>query len=886
MCKYHYDAATRLIAVLVASALTGCAVFHGPAAPLTDGPAAGAGWTGLFPAPGDLRAASAAEVCRLGRDYEQGWPHDNVIRAANSASFTPSFAGDQCTFEHLAYALYAFDVTEFTGEAVLHAYFDVAGDAGCCWVGLADYARKRWDWARLPTVEDLHSALPITLAGRQAGGVMPLAIVFTGMQPWQLNQLKLGSGAEALPGDWPVAGHDRSHTHHSTLVASQTGKLEWRFGTYGAGSPLTGVATGANGLIYAAAGDSLYAFEATGRQVWACGGVAPSTAPVVAPDGTVYVGGSLLHPGLHAVSSSGALLWSYSTGTDAAAYVHKDPAIAPDGTVYFANDSGFLGAINPDGTQRWSRQMPNVSCSPAVDSTGAVCIGYTTGGWDVIGHLLVVNADGSNKWTTTLSPVHSRPGIGPADEVYCNAQSRSGVNLLCFGADGSVQWSRGDYNLSASSEIAVAPDGTLYAGGKTGLLYAIEPDGDMKWSVDTGYELSAGPALGPTGKICVGSSAGGLHAFNAQGVELWSVPSAGIVSRPAGDAYGAFYACGEDALLYGVSAGGVLVWKAGAGGAIRGCPVAAADGTVYCGSADGYLYALMPDGTQKWRFHTGGGIAGSPALGPDGTVYAGSADYKLYAVSPDGILRWTFDTTGVVESSPCVGPDGTIYFGSDDTYFYAVNPDGTPAWSFKTVYLVTGSPAVGDDGEVYVSSWDRRVYALSPDGTEDWNYRTAGRVKSSPVLGPDGKVYAACEISSEAGMIYALLSDGRVAWSYATEGGVISSLALREDGTVFAASELTASGGGGILYSINRDGFLRWKLAGVPCNNEGPALGADETLYIGTLDGRVLALTDTGHTAAVLWSCDAMGGALGAPAIAGGKLYIGGSAGCLFAFGD
>jgi len=318
-----------------------------------------------------------------------------------------------------------------------------------------------------------------------------------------------------------------------------------------------------------------------------------------------------------------------------------------------------------------------------------------------------------------------------------------------------------------TSSPAVGEDGAIYvgspddseeAGSREGKLYAVNPDGTLKWELRVEGGMSSSPAVGEDGAIYVGS---------------------GVTTG--------------DGKLYAVSPDGRLKWAFPTEGRGTSSPAVGEDGTIYAGSENGKLYAVKPDGTLKWEIQTEKEVFSSPAARPNGTVYAGSRDGRLYAVGPDGELEWTFPTGGKVESSPAIGVDGTIYAGSWDGKLYAVSPNGRLKWAFPTEGAVSSSPAIGEDGTVYAGSEDGNLYAVSPDGELEWKLAAGGWVYSSPAVGDDGTIYA----GSEDGNLYAVSPDGELEWKLATEGWVSSSPAVGEDGTVYAGST------DGHLYAVH-----------------------------------------------------------------------------------
>jgi outer membrane protein assembly factor BamB len=292
------------------------------------------------------------------------------------------------------------------------------------------------------------------------------------------------------------------------------------------------------------------------------------------------------------------------------------------------------------------------------------------------------------------------------------------------------------------SSPAIAPDGTIYVGSQDDYVYALNPDGTLKWRYLTGDVVRSSPAIAADGTIYVGSYDNRLYALNPDGTLKWSYLTGGNVSSsPAIAADGTIIFGSSDNRIYALNPDSTLRWSYVTAGAVYSSPSIAPDSTIYCGSDDNYLYALTAEGTLKWRYAAAGNIETSPAIAADGTAYFGSFDDALYALNPDSTLKWTFHTSGQVRSSPAIAPDGTICFGSTDNYFYALNPDGTLRWWYMTGDNVNSSPAISSNGTIYFGSDDNYLYALGADSVLTWSYPTAFNIESSPTIGPDGTVY-------------------------------------------------------------------------------------------------------------------------------------------------
>ncbi|MCL4557114.1 MAG: PQQ-binding-like beta-propeller repeat protein [Deltaproteobacteria bacterium] len=332
----------------------------------------------------------------------------------------------------------------------------------------------------------------------------------------------------------------------------------------------------------------------------------------------------------------------------------------------------------------------------------------------------------------------------------------------------------------------------------TGLspINTIATTGVLKWSYLTGQSIFSSPAIGADGTIYVGSNDGKLYAINPNGTLKWSytMNPMGIWTTPAIGADGTIYVS-EDK-LYAINPNGTLKWSSPIGsGTGYSSPAIGADGTIYVGADK--LYAINPNGTPKWSYNMGNGFLSSPAIGADGSIYIGAGDYNLYAINPDGTEKWSYATGDMIYSSPAIGADGTIYVGSYDKSLYAINPDGTEKWSYATGDMIYSSPAIGADGTIYVGSYDMNLYAIAPTGGLKWSYTTDAGICASPAIGADGTIYVgSCNVTNFGQTIYAINQFG-IKWKYTTSGPIHSSPAIGADGTIYVGS------GDKSLYAIH-----------------------------------------------------------------------------------
>jgi len=315
----------------------------------------------------------------------------------------------------------------------------------------------------------------------------------------------------------------------------------------------------------------------------------------------------------------------------------------------------------------------------------------------------------------------------------------------------------------------IAQDGTIIFGDRGSNMYAVYPNGTLKWHRKLDGQVWSTPALADDGAIYVGTMDHGFYALNPNGSLRWHYTwYAGIASSPAiapdGTIYYGNMAGGDEGYICALNPDGTLKWKYLTGYLITSDPAIGPDGTVYIGSGDTYLYAMNPDGTLKWRFKTGDIVKGQASIAADGTMYIGSFDEYLYALYPNnGTMKWKCHTGGS-EGTPAIAADGTIYVGSDK--LYAVYPNGTIRWGFYLgpwEYISQSCPAISADGTIYVGTYIDEVdggdiIAVNPDGTERWRKLITANawVRSSPAIANDGTVYIG-SASDDAGNSYGYL---------------------------------------------------------------------------------------------------------------------------------
>lgn len=317
------------------------------------------------------------------------------------------------------------------------------------------------------------------------------------------------------------------------------------------------------------------------------------------------------------------------------------------------------------------------------------------------------------KYNTGESIVRSVPVVDAHGSIYFVLDHRADSSaklldeLVKLDVTGNFVWSFDinpslvpDETSKGSSSPAIGPDGTVYAAGDA--LYALDPDGSLKWSAgNSPYVLRSPPTVAPGGVIYLGAHNYPLKAFDpVDGSVLWSifgVPFDFFFGAPVIGQDGTIYLGDDSGVLYAVNPGGFVDWtydiaSTGYSGNIRSSPAIGSDGTIFFGTSQGSsvprFFALKANGTLKWYFApeeladsvpiTNLDFYSSPAIGEDGTVFTGHEFGLVYALDPaDGSVKWQYDAMlAFTQASLTLKSDGTLYIGRLYGNFYAIKTDG------------------------------------------------------------------------------------------------------------------------------------------------------------------------------------------------------------------
>jgi outer membrane protein assembly factor BamB len=333
------------------------------------------------------------------------------------------------------------------------------------------------------------------------------------------------------------------------------------------------------------------------------------------------------------------------------------------------------------------------------------------------------------------------------------------------------------WQFSADDRIvstpALAEDGTIYFNSPK-FLYALSPDGKMKWRYFPGAELNTSPMVGPAGAIYIADTTCIVHALNPDGSKRWlaqvgpAQPFKGALgppcSMPATPALAA-----PNLLLIGNSNGHIIGVDPRSGATVDQfknvagpvSPEIPETGTAVEGG--GALALFDSIGRVSWTVRLSDGRASvnfrTPAITAEKTIAVAGWDQKLHAYNPNGTLKWEFP--GDWTANPVITFDGTIYVGGPgDAGLVALTPNGNKLWQIPMA--VPGSPALAADGTIYVpgryagtakdNNWFWAMYAVTREGAVKWRLTVDAPVANSPAIAPDGTVYFGTDSSGVSGV--------------------------------------------------------------------------------------------------------------------------------------
>jgi outer membrane protein assembly factor BamB len=265
-------------------------------------------------------------------------------------------------------------------------------------------------------------------------------------------------------------------------------------------------------------------------------------------------------------------------------------------------------------------------------------------------------------------------------------------------------------------------DETIYFGTNK-QFFAYYLNGSLKWIFDKEKKFSGTTTMDFDGTIYVGTDDGHLYAIYPNGTIKWEyyVGKYDYIYDPAVDDQGYIYFTTVDTnSLFCLNPNGTLKWKYTVDSDFSYGPVIGDDGTIYIVPIHN-LMAINPDGTEKWDIYMDN-WAGHPSLAPDGSIIvAGAGGDYVTAVDPsNGYILWQYliskSVNYIDKSEVAIGGDGTIYFAysfyDKVGYLCALTSDGILKWEthltsdiqpYRNCYIFS-EPCICSDGTVYITT--------------------------------------------------------------------------------------------------------------------------------------------------------------------------------------
>jgi len=333
---------------------------------------------------------------------------------------------------------------------------------------------------------------------------------------------------------WPMKCHDKRHTSQSLYNTSHISTSEkWRFETEYLIEE--SVAIDSNGMLYFGSWDrNLYCLYPNGTVYWTYPiGTSFDTCPAIDESGIIYIG-TYDDKNLDAIYPNGTRKWRFN----AEDFIDSSPVIGEDGTIYFGVMgpeiySGRFYAIDKNGTEKWHFDVDHyIMSDPAIDDNGIIYFG------SIDTYLYALYPNGTLKWKyKTGDWIRGPPSIAVDGTIYIGSLDRY---LHAVYPNGTCRW-KTSIDWGSDVNPSIANDGTIYVGGEH--LYAINPDGTIKWEFNLGEDHYVGwssPAISAEGIVYIGTVIGGtdggeIIAVNPDGTERWRklIASNYVASSPS-----------------------------------------------------------------------------------------------------------------------------------------------------------------------------------------------------------------------------------------------------------------------------------------------------------------------------------------------------------------
>jgi hypothetical protein len=310
------------------------------------------------------------------------------------------------------------------------------------------------------------------------------------------------------------------------------------------------------------------------------------------------------------------------------------------------------------------------------------------------------------------------------------------------------------------SGIVVGADSNIYLVG-AGYLYSLDKDGNENWKIKlTSWEIHNTPVVSSDGTIYIGLFQDKkLVAINPNGTIKWELNTGAIVQLASCIGLdGTIYFIDLDCNLNAVDKNGNILWKfyeydfctAGVANSAM-----SHDGRVIYIITNHKLYAFeVSSQTILWAFEQP--ISNAALVDSKGNVYLVAKDTNqvdtpiyYYSLYPNGSIRWKYQLYRwfLSRHEATMDLNGNVYFALDTVY--SLDYNGNLRWkkyfpneSFPTPFICDGG------GKIYTMSrsdvgYTKIIYCFDSDGRVLWSipYTIQGLIDWSPTIGYDNNLY-------------------------------------------------------------------------------------------------------------------------------------------------
>lgn len=292
----------------------------------------------------------------------------------------------------------------------------------------------------------------------------------------------------------------------------------------------------------------------------------------------------------------------------------------------------------------------------------------------------------------------------------------------------------------------VGPDGTVYAMGNFGHIYAVNRDGTLRWVVSPAGGVSGALGMMKNGNLVVGGG-GGVQALSpVDGSTVWTFPiQTPLVAGPSVGPDGNIYAADDSRWSQSVigafilSPTGQLLWSGGKyyrrGGGWTPQEVKFGGNNAYywsdyssTGDPDvlGGLNALHLGGGLHWRVMDGVGILPDARANGDVALFRPST---IEMWNANGGMIWSQNLGqfgGQEQVEAVVASDGRTYFTTTAAKLHAISPTGQILYSHFIGGIVSNHVVRPDANQIalqYQPNWGvpAQIQGYDKDANLQWS---------------------------------------------------------------------------------------------------------------------------------------------------------------------